>query len=274
MVEGKCSKRYPWALIPETITGDDGYPLYHRRSTADNGRSTIVKVNQQDIEVDNRWIVPCSRLLSKTFNAHINVEFCQSVKSIKYICKYVTKGSDMAVIGWCGEFQRWSHSISNGTPCSSNEAIWRIFSFAIHERHPTVIHLSVHLENGQRVYYTAENALQRASRPPSTTLTSFFWNVPEWWLRPEAAILRNAKILYLESTTIFKKKAAITENLKSINLFALSASSVPVKYEHWPNAPLEHEQFRITFDLSTVPTQYLFKIQSCNYTIDLVGSTY
>ena len=66
-----------------------------------------------------------------------------------------------------------------GRYVSSNEAIWRIFSFAIHERHPTVIHLSVHLENGQRVYYTAENALQRASRPPSTTLTSFFLNVPE-----------------------------------------------------------------------------------------------
>jgi hypothetical protein len=31
------------------------------------------------------------------FNAHINVDFCCSVKYIKYICKYVNKGSDMVV---------------------------------------------------------------------------------------------------------------------------------------------------------------------------------
>ncbi|KAL1516386.1 hypothetical protein ABEB36_000305 [Hypothenemus hampei] len=44
----------------------------------------------------------------------------------------------------------------------------------IHERYPTVVHLAGHLENGQRVYFTTENALQRANQPPCTTLTSFF----------------------------------------------------------------------------------------------------
>lgn len=33
------------------------------------------------------------------FRAHINFEFCKSVKSIRYMCKYVNKGSDMAVFG-------------------------------------------------------------------------------------------------------------------------------------------------------------------------------
>lgn len=61
-----------------------------------------------------------------------------------------------------------------GRYVNCNEAIWRIFSFAIHERHPTVVHLAVHLENGQRVYFNAENIVQRAERPPATTLTSFF----------------------------------------------------------------------------------------------------
>lgn len=57
---------------------------------------------------------------------------------------------------------------------SSNEAVWRILGFPIHERHPTVVHLAVHLENGQRVYFTAANAPLRAASPPPTTLTSFF----------------------------------------------------------------------------------------------------
>lgn len=44
-----------------------------------------------------------------------------------------------------------------GRYISSNEAVWHILSFPIHELHPTVVHLAVHLENGQRVYFTAEN---------------------------------------------------------------------------------------------------------------------
>jgi hypothetical protein len=46
MIDDKYSKRFPRTLISETITGNDGYPLYRWRSLADNGRSTIVKINQ------------------------------------------------------------------------------------------------------------------------------------------------------------------------------------------------------------------------------------
>ena len=61
-----------------------------------------------------------------------------------------------------------------GRYVSCKKAIWRLFSFPIHERHPTVVHLAVHLENGQRVYFIEANAAQRAERPPATTLTNFF----------------------------------------------------------------------------------------------------
>ncbi|GFW48878.1 uncharacterized protein TNCV_3900761 [Trichonephila clavipes] len=37
-----------------------------------------------------------------------------------------------------------------GRYISSNEAIWHILSFPIHERDPAVEHLAIHLENGQR----------------------------------------------------------------------------------------------------------------------------
>ncbi|XP_063907805.1 uncharacterized protein LOC135125948 [Zophobas morio] len=172
MVDGKCSKRYPRDLLAETITGNDGHPLYRRRSVADNGRSVVVKVRGQNVDVANRWIMPYSPILSKVFETHINVEYCNSVKSIKYICKYVNKGSDMAVFAVTNANDEISQ-YQMGRYVSSNEAFWRIFSFAIHERHPTVVHLAVHLENGQRVYFNESNAADRAARPPSTTLTSF-----------------------------------------------------------------------------------------------------
>lgn len=175
MVGNKCSKRYPRSLQAEAITGNDGYPLYRRRSPDDNGRTVTMKVKGKDVLVDNTWIVPYCPLLSKVFKTHINVEFCNSVKSIKYVCKYVNKGSDMAVFGIVRPDRKDEVTCYQlGRYVSCNEAIWRIFSFPIHERHPTVVHLAVHLENGQRVYFTEENAAQRAERAPATTLTSFF----------------------------------------------------------------------------------------------------
>ncbi|UYV84577.1 hypothetical protein LAZ67_X002675 [Cordylochernes scorpioides] len=97
------------------------------------------------------------------------------IKSIKYICKYVNKGNDMAIFGLSKE--NTNDEISQyllGRYISSNESVWRILSFPIHERHPNVVHLSVHLENGQRVYFTNANARTVAAAPPNTTLTAFF----------------------------------------------------------------------------------------------------
>lgn len=135
---------------------------------SDNRRSVVVKVREQYVDVDNRWIVPYSPILSKAFETYINVEYCNSVKSIKYICKYVNKGKDMAIFAVTNANDEVSQ-YQMGRYVSSNEAIWRIFSFAIHERYPTVVHLAVHLENGQRVYFNEWNAVDRAARPPSTS---------------------------------------------------------------------------------------------------------
>lgn len=54
--------------------------------------------------------------------------------------------------------------IQTGRPVSSKEATWCIFSFAIHERHIKVIHLSVFLENGL-VYFNPKNVVDKAERP-------------------------------------------------------------------------------------------------------------
>lgn len=57
---------------------------------------------------------------------------------------------------------------------SCTEAVWRILSFPIHERYPSVFHLSVHLENGQRVYFTTNNITEKITISSTTTLTAFF----------------------------------------------------------------------------------------------------
>jgi len=96
---GRCTKQYPRHLVPNTITGNDAFPLHRIRSTKEGGKSAIIMSRTLYIKVDNQWIVPYSPLLSKTCNAHINMEYCNFAKAIKYICKYVKKFSDMAVFG-------------------------------------------------------------------------------------------------------------------------------------------------------------------------------
>uniref|UniRef100_T1HGJ4 Uncharacterized protein n=1 Tax=Rhodnius prolixus TaxID=13249 RepID=T1HGJ4_RHOPR len=49
-----------------------------------------------------------------------------------------------------------------------------VYHFPFMQRYSTVVHLAVHLENGQRVYFTSENVRARAMSPPPTTLTEFF----------------------------------------------------------------------------------------------------
>lgn len=87
-------------------------------------------------DVDNSWVVPYNPLLLHIFDAHINVEACHSVKSVKYICKYIVKGGDQATVKV--DVRDECETFISGRYVSSAEAAWRIFGFYIHEHHPTV----------------------------------------------------------------------------------------------------------------------------------------
>ena len=180
MQDGHCSKKYPKQYNSETLLGADSYPLY-KRSSPDSGgqvstiRMRIIGGSHVSQEVDNRWIVPYNKLLLRSMNCHCNVELCMSIKSIKYVLKYVHKGCDQAMFTLQSNQVDEISDYQNARYVSSNEAAWRILEFQIHERDPSVQQLAVHLENGQRVYFTEDTASDQASRdPPKTTLTEFF----------------------------------------------------------------------------------------------------
>ena len=100
---------------------------------------------------------------------------------------------------------------------STNEAFWRIFSFQIHEHHPTVVHLAVHLENGQRIYFTAATMHARALTPPRTTLTAFFTlGSEDSFARP--LLYTEEPAYYVWSSSILRKQGTSVEGHQ--NLFS------------------------------------------------------
>ena len=50
----RCTKQYPRILVPNTITGNDGYPLYRRRSTEDGGKSEMIKSRNKELLLESK----------------------------------------------------------------------------------------------------------------------------------------------------------------------------------------------------------------------------
>ncbi|GBM44842.1 hypothetical protein AVEN_62065-1 [Araneus ventricosus] len=90
MRDGRCCKSFAKQFKDDTEENVNGYPIYRRRATEP------VQVGKYSI--DNRWVVPYNPWLLTEFNAHINVEVCGSVKSVKCLYKYVYKGHDAALV--------------------------------------------------------------------------------------------------------------------------------------------------------------------------------
>ena len=98
MKNGRCSKGYPKEFCEETIVLDDNFPKYRRRN---NGCKYEIRKANGSVKyvVDNRWVVPYNKYLTKKYNAHINVEICATVHSVKYLFLYIHKGHDASTIG-------------------------------------------------------------------------------------------------------------------------------------------------------------------------------
>ena len=96
MKDGKCSKGFPKPLAEVTKANVDGFPVY-KRSRRPTG-TLIINGKEYDNATINQWVVPYNPYLSQKYDCHINVEVCTALSVIKYLYKYVYKGSDKAII--------------------------------------------------------------------------------------------------------------------------------------------------------------------------------
>ncbi|XP_020985767.1 LOW QUALITY PROTEIN: uncharacterized protein LOC107461290 [Arachis duranensis] len=174
MEDGRCIRNFPKRYVESTTLDDEGYPVYRRR---DDGRF----ININGVDLDNRYVVPHNRLLLMRYGAHINVEWCNQSRSIKYLFKYVNKGNDRVTASF---YQSSSQDINQDTideismyydcryisPC---EAAWRIIGYDIHYRDPSIVRLSFHLPEEQTVVFDDNVTLDKVQEKATVKESMF-----------------------------------------------------------------------------------------------------
>ncbi|CAN1332158.1 ATP-dependent DNA helicase pif1 [Linum perenne] len=152
-VEGKCTKHFPKKYCSQTTFDEDGFPRYRRR---ENG--SFVTAN--NITVDNRFVVPYNRYLLLRFQAHINLEFCNKSRSIKYLFKYINKPPDRANAAIIAEVIDEIKAFLDCRYLAAAEACWRIFKFDIHHHYPPVLRMNFHLPGQQYMVYEEDQSIE------------------------------------------------------------------------------------------------------------------
>ncbi|XP_042972733.1 uncharacterized protein LOC122304524 [Carya illinoinensis] len=153
---GCCKSQYPKSYASGTTVGNDCFPIYKH---SDNG----ITVKLRGHNLDNRWVVPYNPYLLATFDCHINVEICSTIKAVKYLYKYVYKGHDRVAFNLVSEQTNQQideiQQFQSAQSIASPEAMWRIYGFIVNEMYPSVYSLHLHLEDKHQ-----DIVIQRISR--------------------------------------------------------------------------------------------------------------
>lgn len=172
---GKCGRNFPKSDDVVTSVGDGCFPNYRRRSPQEGGNTGTKYIRGSETTISNRWVVAYNAYLLLKFKCHINIEYCHTVASIKYLFLYHFKGEDMVTVEGLDRADE-IHYYASRRYVSACQAYWRSAEFDIVKMQPPVMQLPIHLPNQQIVVFSpnrnsVQNALDRNRR---TMLTSFF----------------------------------------------------------------------------------------------------
>ena len=188
---GRCRFNFPKQYQSETEIAEDGY-ANHRRRSPEEGGNKFTKIIAGGIKHNytNADVVPYSPWLLKKFDCHINVEYCHSVQCIKYVIKYIKKGTDMATVSVKNDDAAMEdeeekprnepEEFKSKRYVGSVEASWRILEFKMTFRSPSVEGLPVHLPDQQCICYnpssepTQSDREELIARNETTRLTDYF----------------------------------------------------------------------------------------------------
>ena len=168
MENGECKTHSPKPLQQHTEVSVNGYPLYRRRGQhrAELRRHTV----------NDSWVVPHNPQLLMKFNCHMNVEVCTTVRSVKYIFKYIHKGNDAAHVEIRQNHLNHDEILQhlNARYVGPHQAVFRLMQYKMHDKSHIIIRLAIHLPLQQNVHYQNGNEEQALQRNEQTMLTAFF----------------------------------------------------------------------------------------------------
>nr|XP_043619723.1 uncharacterized protein LOC122591524 [Erigeron canadensis] len=207
--DGKCKKHFPRPFYQETTINADGYPVYQQR----NNRVFVQKGNAK---LHNGFVIPYNRYLLLKYKAHINVEWCNRSRAIKYLFKYLNKGPDRATIviheNVATDDQSSAENIliideiKNYLDCrylSPCEAVCRMLAFPIHYSYPSVIRLTFHLPVQHMITLRDSENLRKKINEEGIEKTMF----TEWFvLNKEDPRAREYTYAEIPSKYVWQKK--------------------------------------------------------------------
>ncbi|XP_031107327.1 uncharacterized protein LOC116012010 [Ipomoea triloba] len=207
MVNQKCSKHFPKKFVEVSTLDEDGYPIYRRR---ENGAT----VEKNGVQLDSRYCVPHNSYLLLKYKAHINVEWCNQSRSIKYLFKYVNKGNDRVTAEF---YKTTTDANENATvdeitmyyDCryvSACEAAWRLLSFDVQLRHPPVERLSFHLPDCQTVVFEDDDRIENVLNRPTVSHSMF-----TAWFNANKKYVEAKELAYIDMPNKFVWKKDIRE---------------------------------------------------------------
>ncbi|GJX91671.1 hypothetical protein Tco_0344997 [Tanacetum coccineum] len=151
--ESTCNHHFLKAYSDRTYIDKDGFVHYRRRDTR-------IETKRQNVRLDNSYVIPYNRTLCMRYYTHINVEYCGWTMLIKYLFKYISKGTNCVIANVTrpvGDVASTSNTPTiqidkikifvEARYIGFHEACWRILDFPVHYRDPPVQSLAVHLEN-------------------------------------------------------------------------------------------------------------------------------
>lgn len=194
---------------PTTFFDDCGFPQYRRRK-----QNNIVK--RKGVDLDNQFVVPYNKDLLIRFHCHINLEVCNSSRSLKYLFKYCLKGHDTATMILKKKDGTAANGSSAGKKNSNDEikqyldgryvcaveAAWRIFGFDIHYRFPAVERLPVHCPGEKNVTFNSKDSLENIAAKASSKNSKL-----EAWFDANQTLSGAKQLTYMEFPQFFTWKS-------------------------------------------------------------------
>ena len=139
------SKQFPKLFNLVIVIYKDSYLEYVYQ---DNRQKLLVKVYYQEVKLDNSQVMLYNLWLLYKYNTYINIKICASVQAVKYINKYIYKGTNCAIL--TVKTQDKVKQYLQGYYVSLLEALQQLFKFTIYKEYLALL-IIINISNSSSI---------------------------------------------------------------------------------------------------------------------------